>query len=102
MGKGLTLESLLPGTKPAEKPQPRTAPRTFSPGGKKRRTTLMSENIAVGADEIREAHLKTAVFPSEKTALERMAQTVHGQSVSDLLREYLLSEYDKASREGKI
>lgn len=110
MGGGLTLDNLLPSSttekrepKARARSQPKAQkPKTESNGAVKRRTTALCAFIDVGPHEIRDAHLKAAVFPSEKPEFERMVEIVHGKSVSDLLREYLIGEYDKAKREGKI
>lgn len=97
---GLTLESLL-----APPPSNHEAVVEIAPpreDGVKRRTTALCSHIPVGPEEIRDAHLKAAVFPSEKPEFERMAEVVFGMSMSDLLRDYLMREYSKAKAEGKL
>lgn len=104
---GLTLENLLgaPAQKPPKKKKEKVKVKAkvkAPSNGVKRRTLELCKYIDVGPQEIRDAHLKTAVFPSEKPELEKMVHVVHHCSVSDFLRDFLIREYDKAKREGTI
>jgi hypothetical protein len=94
------IDSLL-GLGALDEPSPRrrkTPMRRQAP----RRRVVESPITALAADEARDAHLKAAVFPSEKPLLEHMVRVVHQCTMSDFLRDFLLREYATAKQAGKV
>jgi hypothetical protein len=58
------------------------------------------DDAVTGPVEVREAHVKAAVLPSEKPRFEHLAKVVHQKTMSDFIRDFLLEELERAQARG--